>query len=70
MAESRGLCRSHRCTELSKLNIGETVTVMDGYKSRNKGGIIFADLRDRSGILQIIFEEGDVGSEALKRQSI
>lgn len=65
MAESmKGLHRSHRCTEVSNSNIGETVTVMGWVqKSRNKGGIIFVDLRDRSGILQIIFEESDVGSE-------
>ena len=69
MAESmKGLRRSHRCTELSNLNIGETVTVMGWVqKSRNKGGIIFVDLRDRSGILQIIFEEGDVGSEGFEK---
>ena len=36
-------------------------------KSRNKGGIIFVDLRDRSGIVQIIFEESDVGSEDFKK---
>ena len=65
MAESmKGWCRSHRCTELSNRNIGETVTVMGWVqKSRNKGGIIFVDLRDRSGIIQIIFEESDAGSE-------
>lgn len=58
-----GLKRSHRCTELSTANIGETVTVMGWVqKSRNKGGIIFVDLRDRSGILQIIFEESDCGA--------
>ena len=58
-----GLKRSHRCTELSTANIGETVTVMGWVqKSRNKGGIIFGDLRDRSGILQIIFEESDCGA--------
>ena len=64
MAESmKGLHRTHRCTELSNRNIGETVTVMGWVqKSRNKGGIIFVDLRDRSGIIQIIFEEKDVGS--------
>ena len=58
MAESmKGLHRSHRCTEVSSSNIGEKVTVMGWVqKSRNKGGIIFVDLRDRSGILQIIFE--------------
>ena len=64
MAESMaGLKRSHRCTELSTANIGETVTVMGWVqKSRNKGGIILVDLRDRSGILQIIFEESDCGA--------
>ncbi len=65
MAESmKGLHRSHRCTEVTKGNIGETVTVMGWVqKSRNKGGIIFLDLRDRTGLLQIIFEESDCGSE-------
>lgn len=69
MAESmRGLHRSHRCAELSNKNIGEIVTVMGWVqKSRNKGGIIFVDLRDRSGLLQIIFEEGDVGSEGFAK---
>lgn len=69
MAESmKGLKRSHRCTEISKSNIGETVTVMGWVqKSRNKGGIIFVDLRDRSGILQIIFEESDVGGEGFAK---
>ena len=61
MAETmKGLKRTHRCTELSNANVGETVTVMGWVqKSRNKGGIIFVDLRDRSGLLQIIFEEGE-----------
>ncbi len=65
MAESmKGLKRSHRCTEVSAANVGETVTVMGWVqKSRNKGGIIFVDLRDRSGLLQIIFEESDCGAE-------
>jgi len=36
-------------------------------KSRNKGGIIFVDLRDRSGILQIIFEESDCGAESFAK---
>ncbi len=65
MAESmRGLHRSHRCTEVSNQNVGEMVTVMGWVqKSRNKGGIIFVDMRDRSGLLQIIFEESDCGSD-------
>ncbi len=69
MAESmKGLKRTHRCAELSAANIGETVTVMGWVnKSRNKGGIIFTDLRDRSGILQVIFEESDCGAENFEK---
>ena len=62
MAESMaGLKRSHRCTELGTANIGEKVTVMGWVqKSRNKGGIIFVDLRDRS-------EEADCGAESFAK---
>ena len=69
MAESmQGLKRSHRCTELGVANVGQDVTVMGWVqKSRNKGGIIFVDLRDRSGILQIIFEESDCGAESFAK---
>ena len=69
MAESMlGLKRSHRCTEVTTANIGQEVTVMGWVqKSRNKGGIIFVDLRDRSGILQIIFEESDCGAESFAK---
>lgn len=65
MAESMaGLKRTRRCTEVTAAQIGENVTVMGWVqKSRNKGGIIFVDLRDRSGILQLIFEENDCGAE-------
>lgn len=65
MAEAmKGLHRSHRCTEVGCDQIGSEVTVMGWVqKQRNKGGIIFVDLRDRSGILQIIFEESDCGAE-------
>ena len=53
-----------RCGELSAANVGEVVTVMGWVqKQRNKGGIIFVDLRDRAGILQVIFEESDCGPE-------
>lgn len=69
MAESmQGLKRSHICTEVSSANIGEKVTVMGWVqKSRNKGGIIFVDLRDRSGILQVIFEESQCGAECFEK---
>ena len=69
MAESmQGLHRSHRCTEVNNTMIGNTVTVMGWVqKSRNKGGIIFVDLRDRSGILQVIFEEANCGAESFAK---
>ena len=69
MAESMvGLKRTHRCTEVTTAHIGQEVTVMGWVqKSRNKGGIIFVDLRDRSGILQIIFEENDCGAESFAK---
>ena len=65
MAESmRGMKRTCRCAELNEKNIGEEVTVMGWVqKQRNKGGIIFVDMRDRSGILQVIFEDGEVADE-------
>ena len=69
MAESmKGMHRTHRCTELSKADVGKTVTVMGWVaKYRNKGGLIFIDLRDRSGILQLVYEEQDCGSEVFEK---
>ena len=69
MAESmKGLHRSHRCTEVSSANIGESLTVMGWVqKRRNLGSLIFIDLRDRSGILQIVFDENSVGSEGFAK---
>ena len=69
MAESmKGLKRTCRCAELNETNVGQTVTVMGWVaKNRNKGGICFVDLRDRSGILQIIFEEDKVGAEGFEK---
>ena len=69
MAESmKGLHRSHRCTEVSNKNIGETVTVMGWVqKRRNLGSLIFIDLRDRSGLLQVVFDENDVKAEGFAK---
>ena len=68
MAESmKGLKRSHRCAEVTKADIGSTVTLMGWVqKSRNKGGIVFVDLRDRSGIMQVIFENGEIDQEVFE----
>ena len=69
MAESmNGLKRSHRCAEVTKADIGSTVTLMGWVqKSRNKGGIVFVDLRDRSGIMQIIFENEDIDEQGFEK---
>ena len=68
MAEPmRGMKRTCMCAELGEKNIGEEVTVMGWVqKQRNMGNIIFVDLRDRSGILQIIFEE-DGSNECINK---
>ena len=64
----KGLHRTHRCTEVSNQNIGETVTVMGWVqKRRNLGSLIFIDLRDRSGLLQVVFDEPQVGSEGFEK---
>ena len=69
MAETmKGLKRSHRCAEVTKADIGSTVTLMGWVqKSRNKGGIVFVDLRDRSGIIQVIFENGEIDQEVFEK---
>ena len=69
MAESmKGLKRTHRCAELSAANIGEAVTIMGWVqKNRNKGGLVFVDVRDRSGIIQIVCEEGKTDAAVIEK---
>ena len=69
MAESmKGMKRSHRCAEVTKAEIGQKVTLMGWVqKNRNKGGIIFVDLRDRTGIMQLIFENGSIDEEGFEK---
>lgn len=69
MAETmKGLKRSHRCTEVSEQNIGEIVTLMGWVqKRRNLGSLIFVDLRDRTGLIQIIFDVNDIGEEGFEK---
>ena len=55
-------------TGVQRQTWARSVTLMGWVqKSRNKGGIIFTDLRDRSGIIQIIFEESDCGAESFAK---
>ena len=69
MAESmKGMRRSHRCAEVTEELIGSKVTLMGWVqKSRNKGGIVFVDLRDRSGIMQLIFENGSIDEAGFEK---
>lgn len=69
MAESmQGLKRTHRCAELSAANVGETVTIMGWVqKNRNKGGLVFVDVRDRSGIIQVVCEEGKTDAALIEK---
>ena len=69
MAESmQGLKRTHRCGELSAVNVGETVTIMGWVqKNRNKGGLVFTDIRDRSGIIQVVCEEGKTDAAIIEK---
>ena len=63
-----GLKRTHRCAEISEKNIGEKVTIMGWVqKNRNKGGLIFVDVRDRSGLIQVVFEEESTDNEMLAK---
>ena len=59
MAESiKGLKRTKRCAEFTEGDIGKDVVVMGWVeRSRNKGSLVFTDVRDRSGIIQVVFDE-------------
>ena len=59
-----GLHRSHRCAEVTEEEIGKSVVLMGWVqRRRNLGGLIFVDLRDRSGLMQVVFDEPKIGSE-------
>lgn len=62
-----GLKRTNYCGDLRSSNINEEVVLMGWVqKKRNLGGLVFVDLRDRSGICQIIFDT-DVNKEAFEK---
>ncbi len=68
MSESMGnLRRTDMCGNLREADIDREVTLMGWVqKRRNLGGLIFVDLRDTTGIMQIVFDE-DVSEEAFKK---
>lgn len=54
--ELKTLKRTCMCGGLTEANIGDKITVMGWVqRKRNLGGLVFVDLRDRTGILQIVF---------------
>ena len=73
----KGLKRTHYCGKLTEENIGETVTVMGWVqRRRDLGGVIFIDLRDVSGIVQVVIDaasvnDGDFGKgESLRNEYV
>ena len=69
MSESfKGLKRTKRCAEFTEQDIGKEVVVMGWVqRSRNKGSIIFTDVRDRSGIIQVVFDENVCDKEVFAK---
>ena len=58
--------RTHYCTQLSDSDVGSRVTVKGwAAKRRDFGGLIFVDLRDRTGLLQIVFDASEIKDFAL-----
>ena len=67
METLNGLKRTHYCGDLREANIDEEVVLMGWVqKKRNLGGLVFVDLRDRSGLCQIIFDT-DINAEAFAK---
>ena len=63
-----GFTRSHRCTEVLNAQIGESVVLMGWVnRRRNLGSLIFVDLRDRTGLIQLLFDENNVGEEGFRK---
>jgi aspartyl-tRNA synthetase len=62
------MLRTHTCGELRISSLGESVTLCGWVqKVRDKGGMVWVDLRDRYGITQLIFEEGKTEASVLEK---
>ncbi len=63
-----GMKRTHHCGELRKSDVDAEI-VLAGWVSRRRdhGGLIFVDMRDRSGLVQVVFDEAAMGEEAFHK---
>ena len=68
METLEGMKRTHHCGALRKTEVGQEV-VLCGWVSRRRdhGGLIFVDLRDRSGLVQVVYDEAAMGEEAFHK---
>ncbi len=58
--------RTHYCGELNQQHVGQQITVCGwANRRRDHGGVIFVDLRDKKGLLQVVFDPDDAGMFAL-----
>jgi aspartyl-tRNA synthetase len=63
-----GMKRTHMCTALTEEHIDENVTIMGWVqKRRDLGGVIFLDVRDRTGLLQVVVDISSIGDEGFKK---
>ena len=62
------MLRTHTCGELRLEHVGQSVTLTGWVQRvRNKGGVLWIDLRDRYGITQLIFKEGETDADVLRQ---